>query len=38
MRYHRPKEFVKVVEEFSDEESDSNVGKLPPSDDEEEEE
>ncbi|PON27085.1 hypothetical protein TGAM01_v204034 [Trichoderma gamsii] len=33
-----PKEFVKVVEEFSDEESDSNVGKLPPSDDEEEEE
>ncbi|UKZ93066.1 uncharacterized protein TrAFT101_007998 [Trichoderma asperellum] len=33
-----PKEFAKVVEEFSDEESDSNVGKLPPSDDEEEEE
>ncbi|KAL6904035.1 hypothetical protein GGI43DRAFT_309724 [Trichoderma evansii] len=33
-----PKEFTKVVEEFSDEESDSNVGKMPPSDDEEEEE
>lgn len=38
MRYYRPKEFAKVVEDFSDEESDSNVGKLPPSDDDEEEE